>query len=1604
MKVFIKLLIGVVALNLFIQVEAYSQETAFSRGDVNQDNFLDIGDPILVLLHLFKENVTAPCEKAADVDDSGVVDITDAIYELSFFYLGGSAPPPPFDRCGLDPTADALTCLASPCSNLEGTLVINEFVASNSEGLVDEDGDRSDWIEIHMPQSAVEDSIDLGGWYLTGNPDDLLEWQFPQGITLNRGDYLVVFASGKNRRVNGQELHTNFRLNDNGEYLALVAPDGLSVVDEFSPEYPQQLLDISYGLSQSTQGLISTSTAVKYRIPTSGDSGIGLSWTQTGFNDASWLNGLMGIGFTGVISDGFDVTYIKANTTVGDLSQAINVINTPGLQSQVVQDTASFIDFFNTGGRGNYANDIAFPGQGFNDINDFVLEAEGAIIIPSAGNWSFGVNSDDGFSLDITGHGQNFSMSHPQPRGPADTIQAFNFPQAGVYDVRLVFYERGGGAGCELFAAQGNISSFNPSDFKLVGDTANGGLALAGLSGEIETDVGSSMQGTNATIWVRIPFNVNDVNDIGALNLHIKYEDGFEVFLNGTSVTDRNAPASLSWNSSATQDRPIEDVTVVEDISLTGSIGLLQNGTNVLAIQGLNDTASDADFLISAELVARGRSQEYRYMTSPTPGAINAEGFIDYVRDVEFSVESGYFSNSFSLALTTETGNAEIRYTLNGDEPTSSTGIVYSNPITISSTSVLRVKAFKQDYLESNLTSSSYLFPSDIKLQSPAGQAPGPGWPTGSVNGQVLDYGMDPDIVNDARWSGDIENAFFSIPAISVSTDIDNLMGASQGIHVNARNDGRAWERPVSVDVLYPDGKEGVSVNAGLRIRGAFSRSDNNPKHSFRLYFRREYGAGRLKHSIHGGEGTDDFDKLDLRTAQNYSWAFSGSNQNTFMREVFSRDTMRDMRSQYTRSIYFHLFLNGHYWGLFQTEERVDEEFAQTYLGGDDLDYDIIKNDSSGNRALQASAGTMDAYRRLYDAAVAGFSSNTAYLAVLGLDSNGNPDPNGEHLVDKKNLMDYMACTYYTGDPDAPISAWAHFSNNIFAIYDRVNPDGFKFYRHDAEHSLGANGGLHEARLLTDPTDRAIGQDWNDFNPAWLHLRLTGNAEYALEFADVVNRYFHHGGVLSGDKNLARWNDRASQIDLAVIAASARWGDSKTHPPKNRDDWLNEINWMRNTYFPQRTQIVLNQMRSVNMFPDEGIVSFNQHGGHVSSGFQVSMSQGNGVSGDIYFTTDGNDPREWGGSIHPSASIFSEDSTQETLIPRGSLWKFYDQGDHPGATWDELSYNDNSWGMGPAELGYGDGGEPTEVSYGPDINNKYITTYFRHEFSVADASAITQLTLGIVRDDGAAVYINGTEAIPRINLPAGALSHTTVAQGPGVPVGNTDETTFFPFDVDPNLLVDGQNIIAVEIHQASATSSDISFNLDLVATVAGGQATQLSLTESTTIKARLKNGNNWGAMTEARFLIGVQGLVINEIMASNSNGFEDPDEPGENPDWIELYNGSGQTIDLGGMYLSDDPLDLTQWKIPQGVSIQAGEHLIIIADDDGTQGPTHTNYQLSGSGEEVLLVARDAMTVIDSIQFDEQTTDVSYGRFPDGTGDWGFHTSDTPGGINSGHQ
>lgn len=202
-------------------------------------------------------------------------------------------------------------------------------------------------------------------------------------------------------------------------------------------------------------------------------------------------------------------------------------------------------------------------------------------------------------------------------------------------------------------------------------------------------------------------------------------------------------------------------------------------------------------------------------------------------------------------------------------------------------------------------------------------------------------------------------------------------------------------------------------------------------------------------------------------------------------------------------------------------------------------------------------------------------------------------------------------------------------------------------------------------------------------------------------------------------------------------------------------------------------------------------------------------------------------------------------SGQVALVPAGSTWKYLDDGSDQGIRWRQPAFDDGAWQSGGAQLGYGESDESTVVGYGNAPRSRYVTTYFRHSFDVSDPSRCRGLKLRLLRDDGAIVYLNGAEVV-RSNMPSKTVNYLTLASHNVI---GGEEDSFFEFYLDPGLLVAGDNLLAVEVHQASKTSTDLSFDLEALTTGLMRKPPYLMLAENNAQMKVLWQLNSTGTCT-----------------------------------------------------------------------------------------------------------------------------------------------------------
>ncbi|PKL88114.1 MAG: hypothetical protein CVV23_12025 [Ignavibacteriae bacterium HGW-Ignavibacteriae-2] len=894
-----------------------------------------------------------------------------------------------------------------------------------------------------------------------------------------------------------------------------------------------------------------------------------------------------------------------------------------------------------------------------------------------------------------------------------------------------------------------------------------------------------------------------------------------------------------------------------------------------------------------------------------------------------FSVKHGFYDNAFDLYISYKTEGAKIKYTLDGTSPiTSSTAVTGNSPLKINVNPsdfsgrdkapgvVITACAFKDGSPITQTKSQTYLFLNKIIENSPDGQRPGSGWlPTNNSYGQAINYGLDPDIYNNAAYKSLIQEGLLQIPSLSIVADLNSFFGNNTGIyyHPNSALHGIEWERPVSLELLNPDGTDGFSINCGIRIRGGWSRNENNPKRAFRFFFREEYGEKELDYPLFGAEGTDKFDKIDLRTSMNYSWAYEGSAHNTMLRDVFSRDLQRDMGNPYTRSRYYHLYINGTYWGLYQTQERSEASFAAEYMDGDRDDYDVVKVNAGyppeSTYNIEATDGNLDAWRRLWEfATYTGFEKNENYFKVQGLNTDGSVNPEYEKLLDVDNLIDYMIIVFFTGDFDAPISNFSgnQNPNNYYAVYNRNKPDGFKFFRHDAEHSLfdetvsGVNGAWGVNRTGPFPA----GSTFEKSNPQWIHQQLVVNANYRKRFADRTYKHFYNDGALTLENTRSIINTRKSQFDNAIILESARWGDSKASTPYNKNNWLIATNYISNNFLPPRANIVIDQLKSKGWVPGVEPPVFNAVSGNVKKGFNLTMNTVSG--GKIYYTSDGSDVYEIENN-NGSFALVKENSFKKVKVPTSII----------NADWySDFSFDDNDWLIcsgAPGGIGY-ERDEPGDYSALISLNVKNsmygggsgsnTSCMLRIPFIIeaADLQKINRLTLSAYYDDDFVAYLNGTPVIKGNNsLPL--LWNAKAA-------ANHEAENWETFDISDFIanLKAGDNLLAIQALNVDVTSSDFIINVKLTgeSKITGGiltaSAKEYSAPEvienPVKIIARTINNEEWSAMNQITL-----GLVENyndlKITELHYHPLGEVDISDTEFEFIELKNIGEVDLNLG---------------------------------------------------------------------------------------------------------
>jgi hypothetical protein len=614
-----------------------------------------------------------------------------------------------------------------------------------------------------------------------------------------------------------------------------------------------------------------------------------------------------------------------------------------------------------------------------------------------------------------------------------------------------------------------------------------------------------------------------------------------------------------------------------------------------------------------------GNILAYGYLAKPTPGGANDETLVweGILPQVVFSVERGFYETPFALELSNLSPGAVIRYTTDGSEPTETHGMIYATPIRIHTTAIVRAAAFKPNFMTAGVDTHSYIFLDSI-LTQPAYPAGFPAtWGTytedlgdfAKGSPVIPDYEMDSEVVNDPRYRAAIKDDLKSIPTMSIVTDIRNL-----DIYTNPTERGIAWERPVSIELIYPDSdREGFQINAGIRIHGGVGRNQDMPKHSFRLYFRGEYGATKLEYPVFADSLVNTFDTLVLRAGTHDGYAGPPGrtiSSATYTRDEWLRTSQIAMSGLGSHGTFVHLYLNGLYWGLYNLVERPDDSFLSSYLGGRKEDWYAINQ-----RGLVSGPD----------------EEVSELLELIGIENHKERYEAIRPFIDTTHFIDYLVLNWYAGTRDWPVANW----------YAGIQyPAGkLRYFVWDGERIL-SNG----ARIRGEESSAA---PWPDtIRPIFVGLKQS--PDFRVELADRMYRHLYHDGALTDANSQARWMRINNIIDRAIVGESARWGDVRSETPITRDDWLKARGAMLSQMDGNAAKLI-GLAREVGYYPDLDPPAFNQHSGLVTMGFELTMTASRGT---IYYTTDGSDPRlPVTGEVAPTAVAY-----EVPLVLTGTMW------------------------------------------------------------------------------------------------------------------------------------------------------------------------------------------------------------------------------------------------------------------------------------------------------------------------------------------------------------
>ena len=803
------------------------------------------------------------------------------------------------------------------------------------------------------------------------------------------------------------------------------------------------------------------------------------------------------------------------------------------------------------------------------------------------------------------------------------------------------------------------------------------------------------------------------------------------------------------------------------------------------------------------------------------------------------------------------------------------------------------------------------------------------------------------------------EDKDYKLPVISVVTDPVNLYDDSLGVYVKGVN-GRTgngqstpcnwnmdWDRPVNFEYITTDGKMAVNQEVDFAMCGGWSRAWT--PHSFKLKASKVYeGRNFYEYPFFADKPYLKHKTLQIRNGGNDTYCRI---KDAALQTIVATSGIDIDGQAYQPTMHF---INGQYIGVINMREPNNKHFAYANYGLDTEDIDQFE--MSPDSGYCQMCGTEDSFLHWYDLS-ANAADDDVYEEI-------------RQMVDIDEFISYMATEFWLGATDWP-------QNNVKGFKPKADGGKFRFVLFDLDGTFATTDPFNTfAWKQTYTFDYIYDTDSRitaEIKLVTIFLNMLKNDSFRKQFVDT---YCLVGGSVFEPSRCTEI------IDSLVNNVAAMMAYEGASPYGTANDLKSRLSNRNGTMID-----ALKRYSSFKLSSTEGVSVC------LSSNIAEARLSVNGLPVPT---------GKFNGTLFPPVQLASEapagyrfvgwknlNGDMEDIFSYGSDWEYYDKGSLDGKDWQSASYAD-AWSRGDAPLGFftsdrnNERGYATFLDYGTNANSKRPTYYFKKTVTLDGApSAGDVFRLGYVVDDGFIVYVNGTEAV-RYNMPSGNVGFNTYSTT--YAAGNPDRgSVVLPSD----LFVEGENVIAVEVHNNSGNSTDIYWDACLSTTMASsgngnvvceeevfdmpsnGELNLVACYERLSDEELAENG---GVPVKVNEISGDNSIYINDYYKKN--------------DWVELYNTTDKPVDVEGMYISDNISKLTKYRISaEGAEINTvippHGYLVIWCDKLVPMNQLHASFKLDKDGGCVVLSAPDEAWR-DTLFYPLHNGDMSVGLYPDG--------------------